>query len=164
MRAGDPAVFEQLFDQYYDRLVVFAARYLDSYDDAADLVQGFFVEFYERRAIMYLRNLNAFFFQSVRNKCLNELKHRAVVRKHEEDVLATEDESEEDDLDDEGATEIAMKVAAILKKLAPQCRRIFEMSRLEGRSNDEIAAELNISKRTVETQISNALKALRKIE
>lgn len=63
--------------------------------------------------------------------------------------------------EDMNALELNSMVIKNLEKLPPQCRRIFVMSRYRNMSNDEIAAYLNISKRTVEVQISNALKELR---
>lgn len=48
-----------------------------------------------------------------------------------------------------------------MNKLPSQCRSIFKMSRLEGYTNDEIASKLNISKRSVENQLSIALKRIR---
>ena len=50
-----------------------------------------------------------------------------------------------------------------MSQLPEQCRRIFTMSRVDGLTNQEIADDLGLSKRTVETQISNALRALRKM-
>ncbi len=48
-----------------------------------------------------------------------------------------------------------------MEKLPPRCREIFHLSRFEGKNNATIAQMLGISKRTVELQISNALKILR---
>ena len=57
--------------------------------------------------------------------------------------------------------ELEMKIVQAIGQLPGQCRKIFEMSRMEGMTNSEIADDLNLSKRTVETQISKALKTLR---
>jgi len=58
-------------------------------------------------------------------------------------------------------TELEHQIFLIVDSLPPQCRNIFTLSRVKGLSNGEIAEKLQISKRTVETQISNALKTLR---
>jgi RNA polymerase sigma-70 factor (ECF subfamily) len=58
-------------------------------------------------------------------------------------------------------TELEVKIAKTIDQLPDQCKRIFKLSRYEHKSNQEIADELEISKRTVETQISKALKVLR---
>jgi RNA polymerase sigma-70 factor (ECF subfamily) len=58
--------------------------------------------------------------------------------------------------------ELEHKYLQAIETLSPKCRTVFEMSRLEGKRNQEIADELKLSKRTVETHISQALKILRK--
>lgn len=57
--------------------------------------------------------------------------------------------------------ELEIKIVQAIGRLPGQCRKIFEMSRMEGMTNSEIAEDLQLSKRTVETQISKALKSLR---
>ena len=58
-------------------------------------------------------------------------------------------------------SEFQQKISATLEKLPARTREVFMMSRFKGFSNDEIATQFEISKRTVETQVSNALKILR---
>ena len=58
-------------------------------------------------------------------------------------------------------TELELKIHQIVSGLPFQCQKIFQMSRIDHKRNKEIAEELNISIRTVETQISKALKKIR---
>ena len=58
--------------------------------------------------------------------------------------------------------ELEKKIYSEIEKLPSQCRRIFKMNRFDGLSNGEIADKLKLSKRTIETQISKALRILRK--
>jgi RNA polymerase sigma-70 factor (ECF subfamily) len=58
-------------------------------------------------------------------------------------------------------SELRLAINQSLDKLPPRCREIFKLSRFEGKSNQEIASQLGISKRTVELQVSNALSLLR---
>jgi RNA polymerase sigma-70 factor (ECF subfamily) len=58
-------------------------------------------------------------------------------------------------------SELQARIKSAFEKLPPRANEVFTLSRFKGFSNDEIANQLNISKRTVETQISNALKILR---
>ncbi|MGM0376752.1 MAG: sigma-70 family RNA polymerase sigma factor, partial [Bacteroidota bacterium] len=58
-------------------------------------------------------------------------------------------------------SELQSRIKSAFEKLPPRINEVFTLSRFKGYSNDEIAGQLNISKRTVETQISNALKILR---
>ncbi|MDP2115597.1 MAG: sigma-70 family RNA polymerase sigma factor, partial [Bacteroidota bacterium] len=59
------------------------------------------------------------------------------------------------------ASELQEKIKKAIDLLPEKCREIFIMSRMRGLKNEEIATDLNLSKRTVETQISKALKVLR---
>ena len=76
-------------------------------------------------------------------------------------TLNNADNTEENNFDLYVEIELREALSAGLGKLPPRCREIFEMSRFKGMKNQEIAEKLNISKRTVELQISLALKNLR---
>lgn len=165
------AAFRELFDRYYTPLVTFATRILsqtdEPYDMATDVVQNLFVSIYEKREVVTLTSsARSFFFTSTRNACLNVIKHQKVMRQYESNALSETSElaSGDDDADVLiEQSEADAKIAKALAQLPDQCRRIFVMSRMDGMSNQQIADQLELSKRTVETQISNALKTLRKI-
>ena len=82
-------------------------------------------------------------------------------RKHL-DQISVEQESTEDLEARIMETELEHRIFKIVDGLPPKCQEIFRMSRVNGLSNKEIAEKFQISIRTVETQISNALKVLRK--
>lgn len=158
------AAFRELFDRYYTPLTLFAIRFLADEDAASDVAQNVFVTLYEHRREGPPRNIRSFLYTSVRNACLNVLKHERVKRQYEGEAALTADEMATDAADSLiEESEAQAKIAAALAKLPEQCRKIFTMNRFDGLSNQEIADLLSISKRTVETQISNALKTLRRI-
>ena len=160
---GETAL-KELFDRYYTPLTVFAAKLIGDTDMASDVVQNLFITLYEKENTEDIGNAKSFFFNSVRNASLNVIKHEKVKRQYADITLATSSEisdQQADHLIEE--TETRQRIADALETLAPQCRKIFEMSRMEGKTNQEIADETGLSKRTVETQISNALKSFRKI-
>jgi len=161
IKSGKESAFEYLFHEYYRPLTVFAISYTGNLQVAKDLVQDFFVHLYERRARIEIRtSLKSYLFQSVRNRCLNHLKAEKGHHAHLEIIKAGTEPSE--DLEAEiRATELQQQVAGLIEKLPPECRSIFIMSRIEGLDNKSIALKKGISKRTVETQISKALKAIR---
>jgi len=161
LRSGRESAYEQLFKDYYKPLTVFANGYVEDLESGKEIVQDLFVHLYEKRKTLVITSsIKSYLYQSVRNRCLNHIKHRQMQRAHHDRMKPAKDFS--DDLEERiRENELEHLVFKVVDQLAPQCKRIFTMSRVSGLSNGEIAEQLNISKRTVETQISNALKVLR---
>jgi RNA polymerase sigma-70 factor (ECF subfamily) len=138
-------------------------QYLNDRSAAEDLVQDFFVALWIDAPNHQIHSsLKTYLFAGVKNRCLDFQKHQKVVQKYKTYILFSS--SEEDNLSDHlfAESELRHAIQTSLDKLAPRCREIFELSRLKGFTNEEIAGQLGLSKRTVELQISNALKILRK--
>ncbi len=163
IKKGEESAFKALFQVYYAQLVVFARKVVVDDDLARDLVQDVIVGFYEKRKTLNIHtSLKAHMYQSVRNRCLNQLKHSQIRRDHHANIFVDKKNEESYVEDKLQETELEHKIYDVVKSLPDQCRKIFEMSRFDGTPNQQIADELNLSKRTVETQISKALKVLRK--
>jgi len=161
IRTGNESVFKQLFQDYYRPLTVFALKYLADLESAKEIVQDLFVHLYEnRRTLAITISLESYLYQSVRNRCLNHIKKQQGHQKHLKH-FHNEQPSHEDMEAEINKNELEHRIFRIISDLPPQCRNIFTLSRVRGLKNNEIAEQLGISKRTVETQISNALKALR---
>ncbi len=159
---GDQTAFELLFRFYYPGLVIFVAHIISDRDEAEEIVQDFFVNVWAaRKNIQKSSSLKSYFFVSVKNRAFNYLKKEQIREKTlnqlkemvEEDLLFQPDLFVE--------SELQQQIANAREKLPPRTREVFIMSRFKGIPNDEIAIQLELSKRTVETQISNALKILR---
>jgi RNA polymerase sigma-70 factor (ECF subfamily) len=163
---GDENAFKVVFDLYYSPLVVFATKIIGDLDMSRDLVQDVIVSFFEKRKSIEIHtSLKAHLYQSVRNRCLNYIKREKIIREHQQSLFNEVKENELNFVDLMEETELEYMIFREIKNLPSQCQRIFNMSRFhrfQGKTNQEIADELAISKRTVETQISNALKRLRK--
>jgi RNA polymerase sigma-70 factor (ECF subfamily) len=161
LRSGRESAYEQLFKDYYKPLTVFANGYVEDLESGKEIVQDLFVHLYEKRKTLVITSsIKSYLYQSVRNRCLNHIKHRQMQRIHHDRMKPAKDFS--DDLEERiRENELEHLVFKVVDKLPPQCKKIFTMSRVSGLNNGEIAEQLNISKRTVETQISNALKILR---
>lgn len=159
---GDETAFQETFEIYFKVLVLFATKFSLDKETAEDLVQDVFVKLYEQKdRLQFHSSLKAFLYQSVRNKCIDLIRSTKTREKHHVEIKAGTDveglNSEELMLQ----SELEEKIYHSIKQLPDQCQLIFSMNRFEGKKNQEIADELNISKRTVETQISKALKILR---
>ena len=163
IKQDDERAFKKLFDKYFTQLSIYADRMLVDTDAATDVVQSLFVSIYENRKELNIKNIKSFLYQSTHNRCLNILKHNKIKTQYEDMTMETGDESYTAIEEGIEAAELEARLVEALKQLPTQCRKIFEMSRLDGKTNSEIADELGLSKRTVETQISKALKILREI-
>ncbi len=161
LKSGNMQSFELLFKEYYRPLVVFAMNYVRDPDMAKEIVQDFFVKFYEKRLSVFIdTSLKSYLYRSVYNGCINHISHMEMRMKHLKNI-AIQSENVFDD-DQVAAIELQNRIYACIESLPDQCRRIFKMNRLEGLKNDQIAERLKLSKRTIETQISKALKIMRK--
>jgi len=159
---GDQTAFELLFHFYYSGLVTFARQIVLDVDEAEEIVQYLFVQLWSnRKKIRESSSLKNYFFVSVRNRAFNFLKRQQI----RENVLQELKQMVETDLlyspDLFVVSELQEQIKRAYKKLPERTLEIFLLSRIDGYSNDEIAKQLNLSKRTVETQISRALRILR---
>ena len=160
---GDKLVFDYVFNYYYSSLCAFSMHYLKDRNAAEDLVQDFFVAFWiETPNLRINTSLRSYLFTGIRNRCLDFYKHQKVADKYKSYIFLNaenEDNSYEHYL---AEYELRQTIEKSLSKLSPRCQEIFRLNRFEGLSNQEISERLGISKRTVELQISNSLKVLRK--
>jgi len=156
----DETAFEKIFRFYYQPLCVFASRILQDEVAAEELVQDFFVKFWEKRAQIQIEtSLKSYLFRSTKNLCLNHLKHEQIKIQHAKKVIA---DSEEKDFEDQ-FVEINLQkdIESSIAELPEKRREIFRLSREEGLKYREIAERLNISVKTVEAQMGLAIKTLR---
>lgn len=158
----EAGAFEKAFKTHYPGAVIFARKYVGDLDTARDIAQQVFVNLYEKRnSIEINTSLKSYIFQAVKNTSLNYISQQSGRQKHNEIIKAGLVTSyEQEDLAEYG--ELEQKLHKIIDQLPDKCRQIFKMNRFDGKKNKEIAESLNLSIRTVETQISKALKYLRK--
>lgn len=162
IRSGDEQVFEQLFRDQYPVLCGYARKYLDDVDQAEEVVQEMFFNFWQKRKEVDINtSIEAYLFRSVRNSCLNYLKHLKIREEHR---LATNHEirqKEQEIHDNVVVLELQERIENVIDQLPPERKKIFKMSRYEELKYKEIADQLNLSVKTVEGQMSKALKHLR---
>lgn len=167
LRGGKEDAFAQVFRMYYNPLLNYAGRILHDAELANDLVQETFCNLFERRKELNEDlQLRPYLYKTVYNRCLDVIKHQKVESNYANQELLDfyfskvieTPEAElallEEDL--KGAIQEA------IAKLPERCREIFELSKIEGLSNKQIAEELNISVKTVEAQMTIAFTRLRK--
>ncbi|HEV8513590.1 MAG TPA: RNA polymerase sigma-70 factor [Cyclobacteriaceae bacterium] len=156
------AQFESFFKQYYGPLCARIARIVSDNDLAEDLVQDAFVKFYESKPDLDKPNsAPAYVSQIAVNNALMYLRKKQREDKGREGYQAfiPKTINQTENLINETHTE--QSIQNVLQKLPPGCLRVFVLSRYEEMTYKEIAAQLDISVKTVENQISNALKILK---
>lgn len=156
---GNEEAFNKAFDLYYSRLCFFADKMLRDFDLSRSVVQQVFVDLWIKREKLRIDSLQSYLYQSVRNASLDVLKHKKAESKYLS-TLEKEESGQINDLIEEA--ELADRINKAIQKLPEKCREIFLLCRFEELKYAEIAARLNISVKTVEMQISIALKKLRK--
>jgi len=165
------ADFEHIYLAYFSKMKYFAKVYVLSEEEAENIVQDVFAELWERKDVLNLPvNLIAYLFTSTKNKCLNYLRHQIVCKEasdliQEEHRFAMQASLNSLKLFDQhvfSEEDTMMILEQALNTLPEKCRQIFIMSKVEGKKQKEIAAELNISVNTVEAQMGTAYKKLRK--
>lgn len=153
---------EQLFKEHYSVLTAYANKFLSDLDDSREIVQDVFVHLFDNRESVKIHtSAKAHLYTSVRNACLNTIRQRKNHATHHENIkyLSSGYSLEADKILEQ--TELEYELFKAIDELPEQCQRIFKLNRIDGFTNQEIADQLGISKRTVETQISKALKSLR---
>lgn len=159
---GEEQAFEIIFKKYYQRLCVYATRFMPSDDDAEEIVQEVFVRFWERSETLKPESsLAAYLYRSVYNTCLNQIKHEKVKDSYKAHVRNFHDHQVEDPRAAEEQKDLLEQVVAAIDQLPPRCSEIFKLSRFEGLKYQEIADHLGISLKTVEVQMGKALRVLR---
>lgn len=163
LRSGDEKFYKSVFFEYYPLLTFFANKYVNNLDVAKELVQDFFVKLYEKRFALNIQSsFKSYLYKSIYNSCINYLNQSVLRDQHHRQIEYMTDEKTVLSDDEMNAVELEQEIYAEIERLPEQCKRIFKMNRFDGLSNGIIAEKLNLSKRTVETQISKALKILRK--
>jgi RNA polymerase sigma-70 factor (ECF subfamily) len=162
LRERNKVVFDFVFHYYYSGLCLFAEKITGDFKTAEDIVQDLFVHLWiKNESIQINLSLKNYLFTAVKNRALDHIKKVSGKSGKINHTLQNHLTGENLSLQWFAESELEQAVEQCLKLLPARCREIFVMSRMDGLKNQEIAERLNISNRTVEVQISNALKILR---
>lgn len=162
LQQQNKVIFDLVFTYYYSGLCAFANQMLKDMQASEDLVQDFFVKLWFQSSNLQINcSLKSYFFSSIKNRALDFLKHEKVKTHYANLNDGCIDGVTPDEIWEFTQGELEDLIENALQHVPPRAREIFELSRFKGVTNDEIASQLNISKRTVEVQISKTLQILR---
>ncbi|HEY5967750.1 MAG TPA: RNA polymerase sigma-70 factor [Chitinophagaceae bacterium] len=158
----DEAAFEQMFKTHFKRLHAYAFTILRDEIQAEEMVQQVFFKLWERNENLSLTgSVSSYLYRAVHNESLNYIKHQKVRSNHQLNVAYRMKNEVEHPAKKIMAGELEKKIHSALNELPEQCRTIFQMSRFDELKYREIADKLGISVKTVESQMSKALRLLR---
>ena len=165
IKQGDIAAFNTLFKSVYLQLYIHCRKFIPDPEDAKDILQNVFLRFWEKRENIDIHtSLNAYLYRAIQNECLNYLHSTGTIEVPQcetTNVLFREEAEDNDPHSTLSVLEIEQIMENTIEELPDQCKSIFKLSRINGLKNQEIADKLDISVRTVETQIYRALKILK---
>ncbi|MDO6605196.1 RNA polymerase sigma factor [Arenibacter palladensis] len=161
LEKGNEKAFSFLVENYNHRLCVYANSLVNDPVKSQDIVQNVFIKTWEKRET--LRNnlsLKGFMYRAVHNEFIDQYRSTkslmALEKLYMDTLLQFEMEPES-----EGLEKIMAMVMGAINELPPKCQQIFLLSKKEGLDNIEIAEYLEISRKTVENQITKAFAILR---
>ncbi len=169
IRNGDIDFFKELFEEYYSDLCVLAKEYVKDDTQAEEIVGDLFYNLWEKRKELDIHtSVKIYLIRAVQNRCISYLRRLNTELKIKEKIAIEHNNSlmylpqkESQPIVRLFSNELEEKLKKEISELPEQCRKIFELSRFEDKSYNEIAEELNITINTVKTQIKIALKRLR---
>lgn len=159
---ADDQEFDRIYTDHYPLLHQYAYTMLNDRVLAEEMVHQVFLKILEKGGTITVNtSLKAYLYRSVHNECLNYFKHQKVKQAHHEYTIVEFNGMAENPSGSMQYKELEKKLHTAINELPEQCRTVFQMSRFEELKYAEIALHLGISIKTVENQISKALKKLR---
>ena len=159
----DQQDFRRLFDEYYNMLCNFLHKQSHDWDLSQEIAQRTFVKLWEKRNdISVNSSVKSYLFQSARNTLIDHYRSTKSANHHAEKYAEGSSDLVEIAAEADGLA-VTEKIAWAVEQLKPKTKEIFLLSKREGLTYDEIASYLEISKRTVEYNMRNALLQLKEL-
>ncbi|MCL4483010.1 MAG: RNA polymerase sigma-70 factor [Bacteroidetes bacterium] len=167
-KEGNESAFEEVFKTGYNRIVGFCQQFTGDKDQAQSLAQEAFVKLWlNREKIETVNGIRSFLYTAAKTDCLNYIRHKKVIGKYQDKQLQLKEGElnreilESFDFDQLELLELETMIIRSINELPEKCRLVFVLSRMEGKKNCEIATQLDITVKSVEANMTRALKTLR---
>lgn len=168
LKEGDESAFEEVFKADYNRIVGFCQQFIGDKDQAQSLAQEAFVKLWlNLEKIETVNGIHSFLYTAAKTDCLNYIRHKKVIGKYQDKQLQLKEGElnreilESFDFYQLELLELEKMIIQSINELPEKCRLVFVLSRMEDKKNCEIATQLNITVKSVEANMTRALKTLR---
>ena len=162
IRDNNKDAFKSLYDRYSRKLYYFSLRYIKNNEEAEELVQSVFINIWEHRgSLSESMSVKNYIYRSAVNYIYNYLKKNAVRMRFIESEIQKGETLSNLTYEQVFFHDLERSVNSIVETLPSQQQKIFQLSRYEGLTHEEIAKKLDLSVRTVENQVFRALKVIR---
>lgn len=152
-------IYKQCFFEYFESLFRYAFTIVKDNAEAKDIVQTVFIKLWEKRNEINLgTSARPYLYTSVYHLSLNNIRDRTIRASHHKNLIAG---NSTNDMNPAENKETMVRIQRAIDALPPKCGEVFNKSRFEGKRYAVIAAEMNISIKTVEVHMGKALKYLR---
>lgn len=159
---GDEQAFGQLFYCYSSIMHAFALKFTKSTDTAEEIVQEIFLKIWlNRDKLEYVENIKAYLYKYVSNACLSHIRKTLKESKNIDGYGLQQDQSSNNTLDTIALNDVSRLIKIAVEKLPSQRKKIYYLSRVQGKTIPEIAELLNLSTNTVKNTLVSALKNIR---
>lgn len=163
LKDGNMVAFDTVYARYCKRLYGFVLRYIKTETDAEEIVQEVFLKLWMSRSkIDIYSSFESFLFTIAYNTTISLLRKKLNEKKYIDHIESIQNiESADVVINDLQFNELNVKVQQLLNKLTPRQKEIFQLSREEGLTHNEIAKKLNISVNTVKNHMVSTLSFLK---
>lgn len=163
LKQGDRDAFTAIYHRYWEKLFAIAAHKIKDLSEAEDIVQHLFITIWTRREVLEITSsLNSYLAVAVKYRILKSLdksyRNRHFNDKAADEVLEIADDATQQWLEFQ---EVKARLEKLVDSLPAKCKLVYKLSREEGLSQKQIAAELGISENTVESHMGHALKTIK---
>jgi len=158
---GNQKAFRRLYELFWESMFIEARIIVGDENEAKDIVQDIWIRLWQQRETLEVKNFKAYSSKAVRNECYKFFRDNKFSLTQLSVIETLQPLSNCEIVDQHNLEDTQSAILQSLGKLPKRCKQIFELSRTDHYTNEDIANELGISKRSVENQISLAVKSIK---